>query len=293
MRILLVLTGVAVVVALMGVSFAAGLVAGTPPSPPPTPPAATPTPTPTPRPTPTASPTPEPGIVAEAVVVPRRSAELAASIPARVEAVFVEEHQQVTAGQLLLRLDTSTRQAAVSVAEADLRRATAAVDRARTVLEQLPDDVPIDQREAAEVELRLAEAEVELASSALDAARVALRQTELRAPWAGTVAHVAVGVGEQAVAGEPIVTIADLSGWLIETTDVSQLDVVRVAVGDRALVRFDALPDVIIEGVVDQVRVRGTAVSGDVRFDVVIRPQIHRPELRWNMTASARILPGN
>ena len=39
-----------------------------------------------------------------------------------------------------------------------------------------------------------------------------------------------------------------MTTWLVETTDVSELDVVRVAVGDRATITFTALPGVDCHG---------------------------------------------
>jgi RND family efflux transporter MFP subunit len=284
-----------VVLGLMAISFAAGLVAGTPPATPspaaPTAPTTPVPPTPTPRPTPTASPTPEPGIAASAVVIPRRSASMAAPFTTTVESVFVREGVQVREGQLLVRLDTSARRVAVSLAEAELRRARAATDQARLVLEQLPDDASPEAREAAQAGLRLAEAETDVAAQSLEEAREALRQTEIRAPFAGTIAELEVAPGEQAIAGRTMVTLADVSEWLIETVDLTELDVVRVTVGDRALVTVPALGDQALPGVVEQVRVRGGTGGGNVRFDVIVRLDEHRPELRWNMSASVRILP--
>lgn len=253
---------------------------------------ASPQPSPTRR--PQASPTTTPvdtSIVASAVVVPGRSADLASPITATVAAVAVQEQQEVFTGELLVRLDPSTRQAAVDVASADIDRAEAAVDRAQLQVEQLPDDASPAQRESAAAELRLAEADLRVALSALTEAEIALSQTELRAPFAGTVAWVGVSVGEQAIADQAIVSIGDLSEWFIQTNDLSELDVVRVAVGDRAEISFDALPDLTVEGTVDQIQVRGDTEQGGVRFDVLIRPDVHYPELRWNMSATVRINP--
>lgn len=290
MRALVFALAVLAVVALMALSFAAGLVVGSPPTPAPTP-TATRLPTPTRAPTPTPAPTPLPGISADAVVVPQSSYELSAPITAVVETVFVSEQDEVRAGQLLMRLDSSTRRAALDVAEADLERALAAADRAQTALERLPEDANIAQREIAEADVRLAQAELGLARQALTAADVALRQTEIRAPAAGTVAFVGLSEGEQAVAGEHVLTVADMSAWLIVTTDVNELDVVGIAAGDDALVTFAALPGLELDGVVDHVRVRGTSDAGGVEYEVVIEPQVHVPELRWNMSADVRILP--
>lgn len=252
-------------------------------------------PTPTPRrSTPTPVPTPiDLSVVASAVVVPARSADLAMQITGLVAAIPVKEEQMVVADQLVLALDASTRQAAMTVATADVRRAEAALERAEIQLELVPDDASPAQLESAQAELRLAQAELTLARSALAEAEVALRQTELRAPFAGTVVRIEVSEGEQALAGETLITIADLSAWFLETTDLGELDVVRIAVGDRATITFEALPELTLSGTVDRINARGTAQQGGVRFDVVIAPDEHHPELLWNLTATVSISPGD
>lgn len=249
-----------------------------------TPPPATPTPVRTPI---------DDSITASAVVVPRRSVDLAMPISGEVETVAVSENDEVFTGELLLRVDPSTRQAAVDVARADLERAEAAVNRATIQFEQLPEDASTAQRDSAEADLRLAQAELQVARTTLAAAELALTETELRAEFAGTVAWVGVAVGEQAVAGKPLISLGDLSGWFIRTTDLSELNVVRLAVGDRAEVTFEAFPGRVFSGVVDQIQVRGSALESGVLFDVFIRPDEHHPELRWNMSATVRITPAD
>jgi RND family efflux transporter MFP subunit len=213
------------------------------------------------------------------------------SVTGLVSSIYVRENDDVTIGQLLLRLDQSGYLADVDRDEAAVRRAEASVERATLLLEQLPEDATPAQVEVAETELRLAQADLELAEATLAEAEAALRQTELRAPIAGTVASVDVTPGELAFAGTPILTIADMSSWLIETTDVSELEVVRVAVGDLATVTFAALPDTVLTGRVERIQVRGTSGAGQVQFAVVIRPDVHLPALRWNMSATVSIEP--
>ncbi|CAN5846368.1 hypothetical protein BH24CHL6_BH24CHL6_03900 [soil metagenome] len=281
------------VVVVLVVGLAVGYVVGasaTAVAPPPT---ATPsaTVTATARPSPRVTPL-DPAIVASAVVVPSRSADLAASITGRVAEVLVEPDQEVLADELLLRLDASARQAALEVADADVRRAEVAAERALTQLELLPEEAEPARRESAQAELRLAEAELAVARSTLAEAEIALTQTELRAPFAGTVVSVDIGAGEQAIAEQPLITLADTSTWLLQTTDISELQVVRVSVGDGAMITFEALPGVELRGSVSRIQVRGTSQQGGVRFDVLIRPADLLPELRWNMSATVRILPG-
>jgi RND family efflux transporter MFP subunit len=244
-----------------------------------------------PRRTPTPTPV-DTSIVASAVVLPERSAELSIPVGGRVDAILVEEQEDVTTGQVLLRLDDDAQHAALGVATSSQRRAQAAVDRARAQLDALPEDASPLQLEALQAELRLAEAELTLARAAVNEAEVAVRLTELRAPFSGTVVAIHVGLGEQAPAGSPVATIADLSSWFIETTDLSELDVVRIAVGDPASITFEALPGLVLQGSVERIQVRGMPDQGRTRFDVAIRPAEHRPELRWNMSATVRISPG-
>jgi HlyD family secretion protein len=230
-------------------------------------------------------------VSAAAIVVPTRSADLAMSITGIVRNIYVRENDEVRVGQVLLRLDQSSYLAEVDVAESAVARGEAAVDRATLAIEQLPDDATPGQIETANAELRLAEADLELARSTLAEVQAALRATELRSPIAGTVAALNVTNGEIAFAGNTLMTVGDMAAWLIETTNLSELEVVRIAPGDTATITFAALPQVVLTGRVDRIQVRGTTDSGEVKFAVVIRPDTHLEQLRWNMSATVRIEP--
>jgi len=289
-----------VVVAVAAIALYAGVLGAPTPAPSPTRTPTTTSPTIPPTIQPTIPSTPRPSatpidtsIRASAVVVPQRSADLALSVGGIVSAILVREDDTATTSEVLLRLDQSTYRAAIDGAEAEVGFAQATLELAQLQLEQLPADASPGQIETAETELELAEAELELARSTLVEAETALRHTELRAPFPGTVADVLVDLGEQAVVGETLVVIGDLSNWLIETTDLSELEVVRVAVGDRATITFDALPDVEVTGRVARIQVRGTTENGGVLFAVSIRPDEHHEELRWNMSAAVRISPSD
>ncbi|HEY7024353.1 MAG TPA: efflux RND transporter periplasmic adaptor subunit [Candidatus Limnocylindrales bacterium] len=230
-------------------------------------------------------------IHANAVVVPIRSADLAMSISGVVSTVYVHPNDQVIGGALLLKLDQTKYLSDIQVASAAVDQAQAAVDNATLAVEQLPADATTDQVNAAQAALRLANANLELAHQQSSAAQAALRQTELRSPIAGTVASIDVTTGEQVNAGQTIASVGDFTTWLVETTDVSELDVVRVAVGDRATITFTALPGVEETGVVDSIEPRGTDNNGEINFAVTIQPDTYLPQLRWNMSATVSIVP--
>lgn len=165
--------------------------------------------------------------------------------------------------------------ARVSAAEAALARlsgdgrtgeveaAEAGVAQARAALEQLtnPPRTP---------ELAAAEARVRAAQAALRQAELTLERATLTAPFGGTVVQINLKVGEQPAPGEPAVVLADFSGWRVETSDLTELDVVNVRVDDRVMLTFDALPDLTLPGRVTKIQALGKTYQGDVIYTVTI-----------------------
>ena len=92
-------------------------------------------------------------IVAEAKVVPARSAALSLPASGTVAAVLVAEGDQVKAGQLIARLDTAAQQAIVAQNEARLRKSEAD-------LADLLDGPQLEDIAAAEAGLRQAQAQL-------------------------------------------------------------------------------------------------------------------------------------
>jgi HlyD family secretion protein len=127
------------------------------------------------------------------------------------------------------------------------------------------------------------------AQAALDEAKAALADSELKAPFAGTVAQLNVKAGEQAAPATPLVQLADLTQWQIETDDLTELDIVRVKEGGTAKLAFDAIPDLELSGKVLRIKPIGVNRQGDMTYVVVIQPEKSDPRLRWNMTTKVTI----
>ena len=130
------------------------------------------------------------------------------------------------------------------------------------------------------------EAAIQQAQAAIDSAHVALTQTELRAPFAGTIAQLNLKVGELPPRAQPGVVLADLSGWQIETDDVTEIKVPTIKVGQGVTIRFDALPDAELKGKVESISDVAQNKSGDVVYPVKIKVLDNDPRLRWGMTAA-------
>jgi HlyD family secretion protein len=130
------------------------------------------------------------------------------------------------------------------------------------------------------------EAAIQQAQAAIDSARIAVEQTELRAPFAGTIAQLNLKAGELTPRDTPAVVLADLSGWQIETDDVTEIKVPTLKVGQGVTINFDALPDVELKGEVESISSVAQIKSGDVVYLVKIKLLENDPRLRWGMTAA-------
>jgi multidrug efflux pump subunit AcrA (membrane-fusion protein) len=168
-------------------------------------------------------------------------------------------------------IQLSLAQANVKMAEATLKDAQ---ERAAT-LQAGPDP---DQ-------LKLAEERVKTAEAALAAAEAAFENSELRTPLAGTVADLNLKVAEQVAPGQPVVTIADFSGWIVETDNLTEIDVVRITMGQGASVVLDALPEETLHGTVTAIDNIYVEQRGDITYKVTLTLTDRNPEMRWGMTA--------
>lgn len=192
--------------------------------------------------------------------------------------------------------------------ESDIAAARAEVQRAQAALDTARNPATAGQIAAAEAQVRQAEAQLALlqagarpetldaaqadlteAQTALMQQQVALQDTQLTAPFAGTIASLNLEVGEQALAGTPVVQLADLSQWHIETDDLTEINVVFVQEGNRVRINIDALPELEMEGTVLRIRPLGENKQGDITYTATIVPDESDDRLRWNMTASVMI----
>ncbi len=130
------------------------------------------------------------------------------------------------------------------------------------------------------------EAAIQQAQAAIDSAQIALAQTELRAPFGGTIAQLNVKAGEVTPRDKAAAVLADLSGWQIETDDVTEIKVPGLKAGQGVTIQFDALPDVQLKGQVESISSVAQNKSGDVVYPVKIKVLENDPRLRWGMTAA-------
>lgn len=132
--------------------------------------------------------------------------------------------------------------------------------------------------------LALAEARITNAEAQLAAAQAALDNLELRAPFAGVVGALYIHAGEWLAPGQPALLLADVQHLVVETTDLSEIDMAQIAVGDPASLTFDALPDVVVKATVTRIAPKAAEGAG-VNYTLTIALDEIPEGLRWGMTA--------
>ena len=215
-------------------------------------------------------------VTASAEIVPLRTAQLAFPAAGRVKTVDVKVGDKITAGQTLLTLDTALLEARVREAEANLSIAQIQLDYL--------DRVGTDERN-----MDAAKADVERAQALVDSAKATLaNQSALTAPFDGTIISVDVETGETVVPGRVLILIADLSRYQIETTDLSEIDVTRVQVGQTVSVSIEALGETFT-GKVTSIALVSSTLGGDVVYTVTIDFDNQPAGLLWGMSADVEI----
>lgn len=264
-------------------------------------------------------------VTASGTIDPKRKVDISADISGRVIELAVEEGDWVNEGDLLLRIDPTSYQAAVRRAEAAVAQAQARAAQARANLIQARSAVRRAEQlargeelvSAAEVEeartrAAVADAEQEAAvygvaqaRAGLSEAQEALRKTVIRAPMSGRVTRLNIEQGETAVVGTMnnpgslLLTVADLS-VMEARVKVDETDVPAITIGDSARVRIDAFPGRAFAGRVTRIAnssLRGAsagtgmgAEQQSVDFEVVVTLSDPPEQLRPDLSATADIV---
>ena len=207
-----------------------------------------------------------------------------------------DQENSETADDLRLQLQSAIEATQAAQARLDALKAGSLSDRANAAqisaaaASQAAAQTRLDQlkAEAAGKAVDTYSAAIKQAEAALLAAQLALSETEIRAPFAGTIAKINLKVGEQIAAGTPAIVLADLTGWQIETKDLTEIQVPSVKVGQSVTVKVDALPAIELKGEVVSIGEVSLLNSGDVVYPVRVSLLDTDPRLRWGMTVVAQ-----
>ena len=211
----------------------------------------------------------------------KERAVIASEVDGVVTELAVDEGQRVEEGALLLAVDPEKRGLAVrnaraqlADAEAALTEATREVTRVRKLHESgISSDAALDKGETA---LERARSGVEAARAGYGVAERALRDANVRAPFAGWIARRDVSRGEYVRPGQSLFELVALDPIEVEFS-VAERDSARVHLGQRVDVKVAPYPDEAFSGEVTMIsptvdaktrtlRVKARIANGDGRL---------------------------
>jgi HlyD family secretion protein len=267
-------------------------------------------------------------VAATGKIQPEVEVMLSSEVSGEIIELPIIEGQQVTKGDLLVKINPDLIQSALtqsqaslqniraqlSQAEASLKNAKLNYDRNKTLVEKgviakSTWDGSVADYEMAQANRESAYYNVQSAAANVKQTRDNLSRTSIYAPMDGTISKLSVELGERVVgtaqmAGTEIVRVANLSNMEVEV-DVNENDIVKVSIGDSTVVEVDAYLKREFKGIVTEIANSAeTALSVDqvTNFKVKVRivpvsysdltegkPEYYSP-FRPGMTATVDII---
>jgi len=252
-------------------------------------------------------------VSANGKIQPEMDVKISPYISGEVVGLYVKEGDAVKKGDLLAKIDPeiyranydrmkanlnaqmasqANAQARLAQAQAQFQNAETSFDRSKKLWEQkVISDSDFDaakasyevakaELDAAKESVKGAEFGVQSAKASLDEAEENLTKTTIASPSDGTVSKLSVESGERVTgasqfsSGTEIMRIANLDNMEVNV-DVNENDIVRVHLGDTALIEVDAYLDRKFKGIVTEIATSAntTGLSADqvTNFEVKIR----------------------
>jgi HlyD family secretion protein len=236
-------------------------------------------------------------ITANGKIQPEKEVKVSPDVSGEIVELTVKEGDYVEKGKLLVRIKPdiyisqkekalaaiSSSKARLAQSEAQFLQAELAYNRNK----QLYDEQTISKSdfEQSEASYAVAKSDVDASKYSVQSAEASVKEadenlikTSIYAPMSGTVSMLIVELGERALGtsmmlGTELMRIADLSRMEAQV-EVNENDIVRVKLGDTAIISVDAYIDQKFKGLVTEIAnsAKTSGVSADqvTNFDVKI-----------------------
>ena len=218
-----------------------------------------------------------------------------ATVKSKVSGVVLEtsvrEGMNVSAGQVIARLDDADARARVAqqaamLKEANARLALATKNEANSQALLRQNYISQSSFDTTRNSVELAQAAVDAARAQLDLARIALNDTLIRAPLSGVVSKRFVQAGEKLSPDSPVMAIVDLQHLTLDA-QVPASDIPRVQVGQDVRFKVDGFDAREFSGKV--ARINPAAEAGSRSMLVYISVANSDQLLRAGMFAKGEI----
>jgi len=123
--------------------------------------------------------------------------------------------------------------------------------------------------------------EILAAEANVQALENTINQSHIIAPFDGTITDISAVKGQMITSGDDAVRLDNLENLVIKVS-ISEVDINKVILGQKAYLTFDAVPTVEYEGEVISISSAGSDESGVVEFSVTVKV----------LNADAQVKPG-
>ncbi len=228
------------------------------------------------------------------------STDLRSEINGRIVKILATDGQKLKRNDEILRLDqqdilTQIQEMERSIEAAKLRTQRAKRDYERLVDLQKRGVVTAKDFEDARITLSLSENDAAIAEARAANLRDKLAKTILRAPHDGTLLLRDLTEGQVITSaaaqngGTPLGEVADLSALMVRT-NINEIDVARLKVGDHARVRVDAMRSVQMTGTVKRIATSALESSVDRTRVFPVDVFLDEPDERLRPGMSATVM---
>lgn len=251
-------------------------------------------------------------VTATGTIEPTNQVEISSELSGTIAEVLVDYNDAVTAGQVLVRLDTVQLDAQLAVQAASHAAAEAQVANAEASLAEAQSDYDIvhklDQRgvyshtslttsnaalNRAKANVASAQANLDLAQAQLEAQEAVLSKATIISPINGIILDRAVDAGQiiaASLAAPELFTIAEDLAQMELQVDVAEADIGRIAAGNTASFTVDAYDEKPFPAQISMVRFAPDSTDGLVTYKAILSVVNDDLLLRPGMTATADII---
>lgn len=232
-------------------------------------------------------------------VLPLLNSIVKSEISGRITSLRIEEGDFVEKGQVLLELDRTSLLTRVREAERSLQADQLRLEKSERNYERLKELYAkkfVGEKEYldAETDFNLAKLDLEIAQARLEDAEEDLSKTTITAPHEGIVTLMDVVEGQvisgatSVSNGTDLLTIAQLNELYMEA-NINEVDVEKLRVGQSALLRFDAIQDFEVEGVINVIAPSARRDENVRVFPIEVIFEVEDSRVRPGISATVEI----
>ncbi len=197
-----------------------------------------------------------------------------------IEQIYVEEGNEVTAGQILATLDLEEINAQQERAASNYKKTAADLERFNKLYSKALVSLQVKQN---------AQSASDGAAAELQIANFNKKLSVIRAPADGRILKRYVESSELIQPSQPVLLLASHKQGSVVRVGLIDQDIVKVAVGDPAIIALDAYPGRKFAGKVSEVALSTDSNAGTFEVEILIDDQGYT--LRSGLIARVEITP--